>query len=248
MFYDSLLESVPERRPRRCLATLISFVLQSAGLGALLLIPLWYTGVLPPMPTPIATFFAPSANSDDDFVEITTTADGSPDTGSIVYPSENTPQIRRPGGPRGPRGPVGPEFGPEGAPNLFACVGCPTGSDMNPVLRELFRRQPTPAAPVQAALQKPLRISHMDEGMLLVRVEPQYPRNAILTRTQGEVVLAATISREGRIEQLRLLRGSPFLAEAAMNAVRQWRYRPYILNDQAVAVETLITVNFHLAQ
>jgi protein TonB len=115
------------------------------------------------------------------------------------------------------------------------------------VVTTLVRQPVVQVIPVHVE-QKPIRVSHIDEGMLLVRVEPQYPRNAILTRTQGEVIMAATISRDGRIEQLRVLRGSPFLSEAAMNAVRQWRYRPYILNEQAVAVETLITVNFRLAE
>ena len=56
----------------------------------------------------------------------------------------------------------------------------------------------------------------------------------------------ALISREGNIEALQLVSGHPLLAPAALDAVRQWRYRPYILNGQTVAVDTQITVNFHL--
>jgi protein TonB len=58
--------------------------------------------------------------------------------------------------------------------------------------------------------------------------------------------LQATISKVGTIENLQLLSGHPMLAPAAIEAVRQWRYRPYILNNEPVEVETQITVNFSL--
>jgi len=60
------------------------------------------------------------------------------------------------------------------------------------------------------------------------------------------VVLVAVISKAGTIENLRTLSGHPLLVPAAIDAVRQWRYRPYILNDEAIEVETQITVNFIL--
>lgn len=93
---------------------------------------------------------------------------------------------------------------------------------------------------------KPIAISHMDEGSLIHDVKPVYPRIAVESRTEGTVILHALISREGAIESLQVVSGHPFLAHAAVDAVRQWRYRPYILNGEPVEVETQITVNFHL--
>ena len=65
---------------------------------------------------------------------------------------------------------------------------------------------------------------------------------------QGSVVLAALISSDGTIRNLRLISGHPMLAPAAIDAVSQWRYRPYILNGEAIEVETQITVNFKLGE
>jgi periplasmic protein TonB len=78
------------------------------------------------------------------------------------------------------------------------------------------------------------------------KVQPAYPALARSARVQGIVVLQAIISKQGTIENLRILTGHPMLAPAAIEAVRQWRYRPYILNGEPVEVETQITVNFAL--
>jgi protein TonB len=87
----------------------------------------------------------------------------------------------------------------------------------------------------------------MSEGDLIRKVQPSYPPLARSARIQGTVVLQAVISKQGTIENLRLLSGHPMLAPAAIDAVRQWRYRPYILNSEPVEVETQITLNFSLA-
>ncbi len=78
------------------------------------------------------------------------------------------------------------------------------------------------------------------------KVLPTYPPLARSARIQGTVVLQAMISKLGTIENLRLLSGHPLLAPAAIDAVSHWRYRPYILNNEPVEVETQITVNFSL--
>ena len=88
----------------------------------------------------------------------------------------------------------------------------------------------------------------MLQGSLLRKVEPKYPPLAIAARIQGSVVLAAVISRAGTIENLRLVTGHPMLVPAAIDAVRQWQYRPYILNGDVIEVETQITVNFVLGR
>jgi protein TonB len=84
------------------------------------------------------------------------------------------------------------------------------------------------------------------QGSLIRRVEPAYPQLAKNARIQGPVVLAAVISKAGTIEDLRVISGHPMLVKAAIDAVSQWRYRPYILNGDAVEVDTQITVNFTL--
>ena len=87
----------------------------------------------------------------------------------------------------------------------------------------------------------------MMEGNLVHRVQPDYPSLARQVRVQGQVVLRAMISREGAIEKLQVLSGHPMLMQAAVDAVRQWRYRPYVLNGEPVEVETQVTVNFVLS-
>jgi protein TonB len=87
----------------------------------------------------------------------------------------------------------------------------------------------------------------MSEGDLVHKILPAYPPLARSARIQGQVVLQAVISKQGVIENLKVLAGHPMLVPAAIEAVRQWRYRPYVLNNEPVEVETQIIVNFSLA-
>ena len=82
--------------------------------------------------------------------------------------------------------------------------------------------------------------------MLIQKTIPVYPPIAKATRTQGTVELQATISKSGTIENLRVISGSPMLQQAALDAVQQWIYRPYLLNGQPVEVETTVNVVFRL--
>jgi len=93
---------------------------------------------------------------------------------------------------------------------------------------------------------RPIRVSHMMEGNLIHRVQPEYPPLARQARIQGTVILHAIINRDGKVTKLLVVSGHPMLVPAAVDAVRQWRYKPYVLNDQPVEVETQITVNFAL--
>jgi protein TonB len=101
--------------------------------------------------------------------------------------------------------------------------------------------------PMLKTVAKPLRISRMMDAQLVHRVQPDYPIFAKQTHVQGVVEIAAVISKEGTIENLQILRGPPQLIRAALDAVKQWRYRPYVLNGDPIEVETRITVNFSLA-
>jgi periplasmic protein TonB len=88
----------------------------------------------------------------------------------------------------------------------------------------------------------------IQQAQLISRVEPRYPAIAVQTKTEGTVVLHAIISRDGRITALEVVSGHPLLVQAALDAVRQWRYRPTYLGGEAVEVETSITVTFRLSQ
>ena len=82
------------------------------------------------------------------------------------------------------------------------------------------------------------------QGNLLRKVDPHYPQEAKNNYVQDDVILQATIDRDGNIRNLRVVFGAPVLAQPAMDAVRQWKYRPYKLNGEPVAVETTIKVRF----
>jgi protein TonB len=84
------------------------------------------------------------------------------------------------------------------------------------------------------------------QGNLLQKTIPQYPAIAKAARIQGTVVLQATISKSGTIQNLKVISGPPMLQQAALEAVRSWRYRPYLLNGDPVEVETTVNVVFNL--
>jgi protein TonB len=104
-----------------------------------------------------------------------------------------------------------------------------------------------PAVTVKQANPKPLPISSgVMAGNLLEKKDPQYPAIAKAAHIQGIVVLQATISTTGLIENVRVLSGQPMLQQAAIDSVRTWRYKPYLLNGAHVEVETTISVIFNL--
>ncbi len=108
-----------------------------------------------------------------------------------------------------------------------------------------------PAAPTETSRRtsenKPLRLSEpIVAAQLITRVEPRYPPLGIQLRQSGIVVLHAIIGRDGDIRELEVVSGSGFFIKAALDAVRQWRYRPTLLNGEPVEVETTITVVFQL--
>lgn len=84
-------------------------------------------------------------------------------------------------------------------------------------------------------------------GLLIHKVQPEYPADAKDQHIQGVVSLRANIDKEGNVSNLELISGDPMLAPAAIEAVKQWKYRPYLLNGEPIAVDTAVTVNFTLA-
>jgi TonB family protein len=115
-----------------------------------------------------------------------------------------------------------------------------TGRTLPPV-------EPPHIAPPVLQEKRPVKVSEgVLQAQLVSRIEPRYPPLALQTRQAGTVVLHAIISRDGRINALEVVSGSPFFVQAALDAVRQWRYRPTMLNGEPVEVETTITVVFRL--
>jgi TonB family protein len=84
------------------------------------------------------------------------------------------------------------------------------------------------------------------EGGLLHRVEPEYPEEARQQRMQGAVVLEVRIGRDGGVQDVKLVSGQPLLADAAIAAVKQWRFKPRTLKGQAVEMQTQVTLNFRM--
>jgi len=107
---------------------------------------------------------------------------------------------------------------------------------------------PSSTTEVKPLLQT-LSISQgVSQGLLYKKVSPTYPPNAIRMRIEGTVELQATISKTGDITLVKVLKGDPLLAQSAMEAVKKWKYKPYLLNGEPVEITTQVTVNFKLPQ
>jgi periplasmic protein TonB len=241
MFADSLLDSHFTGRAQRGWTTLTSFALQTLVVAALLLLPLLYTEGLPklqllaasahleppPGPPPAPQHHAASTPSQSNMFH-----------GIMVAPPTIPAQVQH----------VVEESGPQDSAPCTVCVPGGTGTSMsaNPVINSIGNSA-TAAPPPPPPVARPPRVSHIMEGNLIYRVQPLYPPLARAARIQGTVMLRAFISRTGTIENLQAISGHPMLIPAALDAVRQWRYRPYILNGQPVEVETQVTVNFSLS-
>jgi protein TonB len=245
MFEDSLLESGGRLTTKRGMTTTISFVLQITLVGILVLIPLLYTEALPKQqlmtflvaPPPPPPPPPPPAAVPQRVVKVVQTdiINGElrtptkiPKKVEMIKEEESPPPVMSAAGVVG------------GVPG-----GVP-GGQMGGVIGGIISS--TPVAVPKVATPQRVRVSQgVSQGLLIHRVQPMYPPLARQARIQGTVVLQAEISKDGSIENLRLISGHPMLAPSAIEAVKQWRYKPYFLNGEPVAVETQITVNFTLA-
>ena len=239
--FTNKLHSSWDERSRRGLTALTSFGLQILLGASLLVLPL-----LRPMGLPSLRQLSPPVSLGQPLGEApaarmhasgNTAASSNPPAITLRMPVRNPSGIPEASDDGPPTvGPSGPNLPGSVGPGSLDGVGDSFGTGPRPIM---------PSAPVTVA--PPLRISHMSEGDLIHKILPVYPPLARSARIQGQVVLQAVISKQGVIENLKVLAGHPMLAPAAIDAVRQWRYRPYVLNNEAVEVETQITVNFSLA-
>lgn len=148
--------------------------------------------------------------------------------------------------PSGPGVPGGVSNGVrDGVPGGILPSIIESGTRMVPVVRlpDVVNREPVTAAPV-----KPPRITQLRMATPIHKVDPVYPALAKQARVSGTVELLGVLGTDGRIHELKVLRGHPLLVNAALDAVRQWVFEPTLLNGQAVEVAAPITVNFILNQ
>jgi protein TonB len=242
MFADSLIESAWSDRSRRGWSSLASFTLQAVALGCLLLLPLLYIQGLPKLAL-LAPLLAPAPPSALQPAPPQPAAPSPAQSNMIgihlLAPAEIPAVVSQLTETAAP---------PPADPSA---VGISHGSSdprsIGSVIDSILGSRYVAAPPAPSVVHHP-PVSRMMEGNLIHRVEPRYPPLAIQAHIQGQVVLQAMISRLGMIENLQLVSGHPLLAQAAIDAVSQWRYRPYVLNGEPVDVQTQVTVNFILSK
>jgi len=244
MFEDSLLESGGKLKDRRGRYTGVAFLIEAVILGIMLLIPLYYTETLPaaqlvtflvappPPPPPPPPAAAP--------VQHTRVVETDILNGQLRTPTRIPKKIQQ----------IVEDTAPPPVNSVQGVVGGVPGGipggQMGGVIGSVISA--VPQALPQLAPPKIVRVSSgVSQGMLVRKVTPNYPPLARQARVQGAVNLEAVISTDGTISNLKVTGGHPMLVGAAVEAVKQWRYKPYLLNGVPVEVETTITVNFTLS-
>jgi periplasmic protein TonB len=243
MFEDSLFASNSVTNPRRGWTALTSFFVQTLFIGVLVALPLLFTEALP------LTHWA-------DYLTVPPSA-APPDTAQVVHNDTRPPDSNMVGNTvllpthipdhiqhvvdQGPPPQIGmPDGGVYGSPN--------TGNPNNGFMASLLNNVHPPVVHPSLANSKPVTVSRgVSEGLLIHPIKPAYPQIALTAHVQGEVILQAVIGKDGSIQNLRVVSGHPMLIKAAVDAVQQWRYRPYLLNGEPVEVETQVRVNFTIS-
>lgn len=249
MFSDSLLR-YEGQKGRQTWATLASFIVQCMFLGVLLLLPLYFTQELPK--SQLLTFLVappppppPPPPAEQQMAKVMKQIQSDLLSGGQLRTPTRIPEkvqmIKEEEAPPPMPGAGGVVGGvPGGIPG--GQLGGVIGGIVNATSSLAYVPKLQPVVPQR------IRISQgVTSGLLIHKVAPPYPGIARAGRIQGDVVLKAIISRDGSIQDLQLVSGHPMLVPAAIEAVRQWRYRPYLLNGQPVEVETTITVIFTLS-
>jgi len=241
MFEDSLIESGNRLKTKRGRTTAFAVVLQVGIIIIMILIPLMFTEALPKAMT--MTFLAapppppppPPPAAPVKVIKVVETDVVNNQLRTPTKIPKKVEMIKEEEAPPPQAGVVG------GVPG-----GVPGGS-MGGVMGSIIGSTPT-AIPKVATPQR-IRVSAgVTQGLKIKNVNPVYPQMAKIARVHGPVVLAAIIGKDGSIQNLHVIStASPLLNQAAMDAVKEWRYRPYILNGEPVEVDTQITVNFTLS-
>jgi protein TonB len=246
MFEDSLIESGGKLKTKRGATTLFSFFLQAVILIVLVLIPLVFTEALPkqqlmsllvapppPPPPPPPPAAAP--------VRVVKVVQTDIINGQLRTPTKIPEKVQM----------IKEEEAPPPVMSASGVVGGVPGGvpggQMGGVIGGIISSTAPVAVPKVATPQR-VRVSQgVSQGLIIKRVNPTYPPLARQARIQGTVTLEAEISKDGSIENLRATSGHPMLVPAAIEAVKQWKYKPYLLNGEPVAVQTTVIVTFTLA-
>jgi len=249
MFSDSLLDFGPARK-RKAFATTTSFIFNCVAIGVMLIMPLVFPEALPkaqlltflvapPPPPPPPPPAAAEVQRVVRQIETNMLSSGElrtptkiPKKIEMIKEDEAPPPMAATGGVVGgvPGGIPGGQMG--------GVIGGIVNATSNLSAVPKF----VPVVPQR------VRISQgVTRGLLIHKQEPVYPALARAARVQGDVILSAVIDINGQIQNLQLVSGHPMLVPAAIAAVKQWRYKPYLLNGQPVEVETTITVIFSLS-
>jgi periplasmic protein TonB len=225
-----------ERRIRRR-ALIISVAAQTAILAAIILVPLFGKPeriALANM-TPIPPYYPNRPPARPDSPARPNTPHPRISNDGTVYQPPNIPQRIDPNPDPSPNDPPG--FTPSTEPGV-PCTAC----------LPIVDTRPQPERPADIRPQAPHRLvmTHLESAMLIHRVEPIYPPLARQIHREGQVELHAIIATDGTIQSLQVVSGDTLFLQSAVDAVRQWRYRPTVLNGQPVEIDTYITVIYTL--
>ncbi len=236
MFEDSLIESGGRLKTKRGWTSIVSFAIQMMIIGVMVLIPLIFTLFMlvappppPPPPPPAAAVVQHVKQIQTDIVN-----------GELRTPTKIPQKVKMIQEDEAPPPAMASTGVVGGVPG-----GVPGGS-MGGVIGSVLSSTPV-AVPKIATPQRVRVSSGVSSGLLIRKVAPSYPPLARQARIQGVVILQAQISKDGSIQNLQLVSGHPMLAPAAIEAVKQWKYKPYLLNGEPVEVENQVQVNFTLA-
>lgn len=237
MFEDSTFESTGRIRTRSRGWMMATFTFNSIVLMALALFPLLYPEALPRMVNPFLMTVTPPQQEP-------------PQPRPQHEPMPRTLQVSEMVGQRLMAPPVIPRSpnvptAPEPIQPISAANWDPSSPATGPGLGAFHKPGTGPS--VHPEPQTKARVSQgVMDGLLINKVVPEYPVIAREARIEGTVILQATISKAGTIENLRVVSGPMMLQRAAIAAVSQWRYRPYLLSGEPVEVETTVDVRFTL--
>jgi protein TonB len=244
MFEDSLIESGGRLKTKRGWTSMVSFLIQIGIVGVMVLIPLIFTEALPktqlmtflvappPPPPPPPPAAAP--------VHVVKQIQTDIVNGELRTPTKIPQKVQMIKEDEAPP----PSMATAGV--VGGVPGGVPGGQMGGIIGGIVSSTPM-AVPKVATPQRVRVSSGVSTGLLVRKVNPNYPPLARQARIQGTVILQAEISKSGDIQNLRLISGHPMLAPAAIEAVKQWKYKPYLLNGEPVEVETTVQVNFTLA-
>jgi protein TonB len=236
IFRESLIASGKSGR-RNPWATVGALGFQLLLLLALVVVPLYRTIPLPKTETLTMLYLPPSA------VASNATRLQAP---TPAYTSKSIP-VPTPSTQEAPPPPVNTTGGVVGGVPGGVVGGVPGGA-LSEVLGSTHGVPVLAKTPVPTPVKRMRIASRVAEANLIHDVAPQYPPEAGRARIEGAVVLMAVIGKDGSVEDVRVESGLPILAQAAIDAVKQWRYRPYLLNGEPIEIDSRITINFTLSR